>query len=67
MHKQITTDFYIVCQSFSNYRSWGHIATDYYKGSMVGTKKVNYQNRTWERYQYQTVMLCLVDVLDAKF
>ena len=65
MHKQITNDFYIVCKSFSNSRSWGHIAIAYYKGQEVASSRIAYQNRTWERYQYESVMLKLINILDA--
>ena len=56
-----TTDgakFEIVCDSWSTRNAWGHsckvYAGDAYAPS--GRAKVRYYNRTWEAYQYQSVM-----------
>lgn len=64
MLKTLTKDLYIVCETFSNSRNWGHRAKAYYKGQLVAEKKIIYYNRTWERYQFESVMLCLFDILD---
>ena len=64
MKKDFSKKLSFVCESFSNSKNWGHKATAYYNGVEVGTTKCIYQNRTWEVYQYQTVMMSLVHVLD---
>lgn len=62
--KKINDNLYIACEAFSNSKNWGHRAVAIYKGREIASKKVFYQNRTWERYQFETVMACLIDVLD---
>ena len=44
-------------KSFDNYRNWGHTSTLYKNGEEVGFAKAIYLNRTWESYQYQSVMM----------
>lgn len=41
--------------------SWGHKAYLYINGEQVGYKKATYYNRTWESYQFQSVMESVVD------
>lgn len=64
--KHINEDLWIACESFSNSRNWGHKARVYYKNELVEEKKIIYYNRTWERYIYESIMLCLVDRLDNR-
>lgn len=64
MERIINENTKIFCRSFSTRSSWGHIAWCEYKGKVVEQVKVRYYNRTWERYQYETVMLLLVDKMD---
>lgn len=49
--------FTLVCESWENRNGWGHKVTLYRNDSVVvGTYKVRYYNRTWERYQYQSAI-----------
>lgn len=42
--------------SFSNSRNWGHKSRLYKNNQLVTDAKAIYLNRTWESYQYQSVM-----------
>lgn len=45
-------------------QSWGHKARAIYNGREIEAVSVTYYNRTWEAYQYQSVMEKLIDALD---
>ena len=51
-------EYTIVAQSYENSHNWGHKAelllNNYYT---LANTKIVYINRTWERYQYQSVIL----------
>lgn len=50
------------CRSWSNNRGWGHEAYLLINGyGEVAKYKTRYYNRTWEAYQYQSVMYGAVD------
>jgi len=51
------------CESFETQTGWGHIARIIENETMqcVGYYKINYYNRTWERYQYQSAILGAID------
>lgn len=60
--------FYLVARSWSNSRAWGH-ECDLYWGTdcIVQSSRIRYYNRTWERWQYQSVMIsCLEDYIQKK-
>lgn len=61
----ITEDLYVTAESFSNSRNWGHEVRAIYQGREVMKHKSFYLNRTWERYQFESALLCLVDKLDS--
>lgn len=56
-----TEDIEIVCQWRKTRNGFKHEATLFLSGSECETVKVCYLNRTWERYEYQTVILKLAD------
>ena len=62
--RKINDDVSIALESYSNSRAWGHIARCIYRGREIEQARVRYQNRTWERYQFESVMCGLVDKLD---
>lgn len=64
--EKVNEDLSIGCESFSNSRNWGHLAKCFYQGREVASKKVFYQNRTWEAYQFDTVKSCLMDTVDSQ-
>lgn len=47
---------YIVCRSENTSRGFRHIAEFYVGDNMIATESVNYLNRTWEKYDFQTVI-----------
>jgi len=61
----INEELTVQCVSFTTRTGWGHIARGWSNGKVVGEKKINYQNRTWERYTYETVLFSLVSAMDS--
>ena len=57
------------CRTESNYNGFKHIATLYIDDNCVSRSSRQYYNRTWERYEYQSVMIDLIkeqmEVLDS--
>lgn len=53
--------FTFVCESWKTRNSWGHQVT-LYKNDIftVGRVKIRYYNRTWERYQFQSVIKSVI-------
>lgn len=52
--KKIGNDsFTLVCETWEDSTSWGHLVTLYQNGLFVDRAKVRYFNRTWESYRYQ--------------
>lgn len=53
--------FTLVCESWKTRNSWGHEATLYKNDTFkVGRVKIRYYNRTWECYQYQSVIKSVI-------
>lgn len=52
--------FTLECESWSTRSSWGHEVTLYKNAVKIGRVKVRYYNRTWECYQYQSAILCII-------
>lgn len=53
--------FSFVCESWKTRNSWGHKVSLYQNDTLlIGTAKVRYYNRTWERYQYQSVIKSVI-------
>lgn len=53
--------FTIVCESWQTRNSWGHKVSLYRNESFfVGSAKIRYYNRTWERYQYQSAIKSVI-------
>jgi predicted transcriptional regulator len=59
--KKINNDVTIVCDGKKTRNGFRHEATVFKNNYEVGFAKVNYLNRTWESYPFQTVMLKAVD------
>ena len=45
----------------SSRTGFAHVSTLVRDGGEIATKRVNYYNRTWESYQYQTSMRLVVE------
>ena len=53
--------FTFVCESWRTRNSWGHKVALYKNDTLlIGTAKVRYYNRTWERYQYQSTIKSVI-------
>ena len=58
---KITENIEIVCESEKTRSGFRHLATLVITGAEQEKAKVCYQNRTWERYEFETVMQKLVN------
>lgn len=58
---KITPEIEIVCESEKTRYGFRHLATLMIKGRETDSDKCCYYNRTWERYEFQSVMEKLVD------
>lgn len=58
--------FTFVCESWNTRNSWGHKVTLYKNDKVIiGQTKIRYYNRTWESYQFQSVIKNVIyDVLE---
>lgn len=53
-----------VCNTWETRYSWGHQADLYIDDEKINTSKCTYYNRTWESYQYQSIMKnCLYEYM----
>lgn len=53
--------FTFVCEFWKTKNSWGHKVALYKNDNvLIGTAKVRYYNRTWERYQYQSAIKSVI-------
>ena len=61
----------VVCNWSRTGYGFRHVATLIKNGQEVGTAKACYYNRTWERYEYETVLKAVVSKffagVDEKF
>ena len=64
MIKTINDNLYFECETYSNYRSWGHRGRVFYNGVLITEHKIRYYNRTWERYQFESLLFGLVHKMD---
>ncbi len=56
-HKINGKKYTFVCDSWSNSRNWGHECKLMINGGYeLASERVTYYNRTWEAYQYQSIM-----------
>ncbi len=58
---QIGNRFAIVCESKSTRNGFKHEATLLIDGKQRDFSKANYLNRTWERFEYDSVIQTLID------
>lgn len=53
--------FTLVCESWQTKTAWGHKVSLYRNYSfLVGSAKIRYYNRTWEKYQYQSTIKSVI-------
>ena len=58
---QPTQAIKIDCVSEKTSMAFRHLATVYKNGSQVGFGRIPYQNRTWEKYEFESVMIKAVN------
>jgi len=51
----------VVCEVSSTRNGFKHTATLYRNGIKIDITKVNYLNRTWECFPYESVLLQMID------
>jgi hypothetical protein len=57
INKHLTAE----CEYYETRYSWGHKAWLYRDGAEIGYKKITYYNRTWEAYEFQSILECLAE------
>ena len=62
---QVTKNAYIVCDWVNTRSGFRHDARLFVKGTEVDKAKVNYLNRTWEKWEYDSVIQKLLDQTDS--
>lgn len=56
----IDDDVTILCRAEKTRNGFRHVAEFYRQGQLVGSAKESYLNRTWEKYDFETVILKLL-------
>jgi len=59
---KINDDIKIICQSLSTRNGFKHTATLYLNSVEVLNTKICYLNRTWESYQFESVINKIKDI-----
>ena len=49
-------DLYVVCDHGKTRSGFKHIGKVFYKGYLVHEDKICYYNRTWEQWEYQSIL-----------
>ena len=58
---ELSKEYKVACESQSTRSGFRHVAILLKNGCEVARTKVCYLNRTWEAYEYQTVLIDLVE------
>ena len=58
---QLDEVYNVACNSESTRSGFRHVAVLHKNGYEIARAKCTYQNRTWEAYQFESVLLKLVD------
>jgi len=58
---KLDNEYEAVCESEGTRYGFRHVAVLHWKGSEVFRTKICYYNRTWEAYQFQSVLEKLVN------
>ena len=62
--KEINKNLTISGDVYSNSRAWGHEVKAFYHGREIAKNRIRYYNRTWERFEFESAWMGLVDKLD---
>ncbi len=46
----------VVCESLQTRMAFKHVATFVYQGEEIDSTKICYKNRTWERFEFESVL-----------
>lgn len=61
----LNKNYTVICESEDTRNGFRHVATLLKNGSLYGSEKAratkSYTNRTWERFQFESVLLKLVN------
>ena len=57
----LSKTFNVVCNSESTSYGFRHIATLHKNGISIAKAKICYYNRTWECFEYESILLKIVD------
>ena len=57
----LNAEYNIVCNWQNTRYGFRHLATLHRNGYEIAKAKACYYNRTWERFEYETVLLKLID------
>lgn len=57
---KLNNEYSVVCQSLPRRGGFKHTATLLYNGNEVASTKITYINRTWESFEYQSVLAKLI-------
>jgi len=57
----LNTEYNIVCNWQNTRYGFRHLATLHKNGYEIAKAKACYYNRTWEKFEYETVLLKLID------
>lgn len=49
-------DLFIICGFESKRDGFNHTGQVFYKGRMVFKDKIHYQNRTWESFEFESIL-----------
>lgn len=58
---EITDNIKIEAEYYETRYSWGHKAWIYLNGREVGYKKITYYNRTWERFEFESILYSVIE------
>jgi hypothetical protein len=57
---KLNEEYLVVCENQGTRYGFRHIAVLLHNGNEIDRHKVSYYNRTWERYEFETVMKGLI-------
>lgn len=54
----------VICESSSTRQGFKHTCKLFYKGRLIFQDKINYYNRTWESFEYESVLRLAENYID---
>ena len=58
---EINENITVSCEYYETRNNWGHKAWLFRDGLEIAKAKITYYNRTWEKYQYQSVLVKVLE------